>query len=62
MLLNWVEGKCLKVAPGDSIERGWLKTPKSSSISSLESMTSITLVASSSRVGFEEVASSSRAR
>ena len=48
MLLTWAGWRCLKVAPGDSIKRGWLKTPKSSSISSLESTTFITLVASSS--------------
>lgn len=55
------EGKWVKVAKGDSIEKDWSKTPKSSLKSSLESTTSINSVVSSLGTGFERVASSSKA-
>ena len=61
LLLTYVKGKWEKVASRDSVGKDWSKTPKSSLKSSLESTTSITLVASSSRTGFE-VTSSLEAR
>ena len=54
-------GKWEQGSRGDSAGDDWLKAPKSSSKSLLESATSITLVVSSSGAGFEEVASSLRA-
>ena len=54
LLLTWVEGRCVKVVPGDSVGSGWSKTLKSSS----ESRTSITLIIPSLGAECEEVASS----
>ena len=57
MVGNWEKG-----AKGDLAGEGWSKTLKSSSVSSLESITSTTLVAFSFGTGFEEVVSSSGTR